>query len=165
MPRVSRLTVLAVLLLLATPGVALAVGEDGGFSAVHIGISLVGLVVAVFLLLEALNVRKVALGGVIADKIGYVVLSILCLATSALIEWAGNFVEAVTFTQLQLASEVLVVVAMVLLTAYFYSVRTAMQRYLKALTGTQMLAAEQAESGSEAPSTRKEGHSEGSDLG
>ena len=164
MPRVSRLTVLAVLLLLATPGVALAVGEDGGFSAVHIGISLVGLVIAVFLLLEALNVRKVALGGVIADKIGFVVLSILCLATSALIEWAGNFVSDVTFTQLQLASEVLVVVAMALLTAYFYSVRTGMQRYMKAMTGTEMLAAERGGSGTEA-ATREEDHSEGVDLG
>jgi predicted membrane-bound dolichyl-phosphate-mannose-protein mannosyltransferase len=115
---------------------------EGAPAMLHIGVSLLGMIVAIFLLVEALAVRKVALGGAIAEKISYVVLAILCLAASALAEWAGNFVAGVTLEQTQLASEVLVIVAMALLAAYFYSVRAAMQRYVRAITGQQQLADE-----------------------
>jgi hypothetical protein len=97
-------------------------------------VSLVGLGVAVVLLMEALNVRKVAAGGAIAEKISYVVLATVCLAASAVAEWARNFVEGVTLDQVQFASQVLVIAAMGLLAAYFASVRRALQEYMKAAT-------------------------------
>jgi len=110
--------------------------------SVHLGVSLLGMLVAVILLVEALALRNVALGGAIAEKISYVVLAILCLAASAIVEWAANFAPAFTKSDVQLASEILVVVAMALLAAYFYSVRSAMQRYLRAMTEQQQLADE-----------------------
>lgn len=105
-------------------------------NGLHLGASLLGLIVAVVLLIEALNVRRVALGGAIAEKMSYVILAIVCLAASALARWTGNFVTDVTLVQTQLASEFLVIVAMALLTAYFFSVRSAMQAYLSAMTSS-----------------------------
>jgi hypothetical protein len=97
---------------------------------VHLAVSAAGLGVAIILLLEALELRKVALGGAIAEKIHFVILAIVCLAASALAKWAGNFVSGLTFEQTELISEALVVLAMGLFAAYFYSVRSAMQAYL-----------------------------------
>lgn len=138
MQRMTNVTLGAFLMLLATPATALA-GEltVATSRALHLGTSLLGLAVAVVLLLEALGVRRVALGGAIAEKISYVVLAILCLATSALARWTGNFVSGMTLAQTQLASELLVIVAMALLAAYFFSVRSAMQAYLKIMTGSE----------------------------
>ena len=100
-----------------------------------IGVSFIGLAVAAVLLVQALGVRKIALGGAVAEKMSYVILAILCLAASALTEWAVNFAAGVTIAQAQLAREVLVILAMALLAAYFYSVRAAMNRYLRSMTG------------------------------
>jgi hypothetical protein len=98
-----------------------------------IGVSLIGLAVAAVLLVQALGVRKIASGGVIAEKMSYVILAILCLAASALTEWAVNFAVGVTVAQAQLAREVLVIVAMALLAAYFYSVQSAMNALLRSM--------------------------------
>jgi ascorbate-specific PTS system EIIC-type component UlaA len=137
------LTAFTGLLALSSPASAMASETASStVSLVHTSVSLLGMIVAVLLLLEALALRKVALGGAIAEKISYVVLAIVCLAASALAEWAGNFVADVTLVQTQLASEVLVIVAMALLAAYFYSVRSAMQRYMRTITGSQQLADE-----------------------
>jgi hypothetical protein len=100
-----------------------------------IGVSFIGLGVAAVLLVQALGVRKIGLGGAIAEKMSYVILAILCLAASALTEWAVNFATGVTIAQAQLAREVLVILAMALLAAYFYSVRAAMHAYLHSMTG------------------------------
>jgi uncharacterized membrane protein len=143
MLRVAKVTVSCLAIVLALPSIALA--GDGGvaasppFSWLHVIVSLVGLVVAVLLLLEALRLRKVGLGGAIAEKISYVILATVCLAASALAQWTANFLVDITLAQTQLASEVLVVVAMALLAVYFYSVRSAMQAYLDAMTGTEQL--------------------------
>jgi hypothetical protein len=128
----------ALVALLCVPMPAFAAdGTMVTISLLHLSASLLGLVVAVVLLLEALAMRRVALGGAIAEKMSYVVLAIVCLAASALARWTGNFVVDVTLEQTQLASEFLAIVAMALLTAYFYSVRTAMQSYLKSMTATE----------------------------
>jgi amino acid transporter len=135
MSRFARALVGATAVTLWLPRVALA---DGRFSeaslGAHIGLSLVGLVVAVVLLIQALGVRKLALGGAVAERIGLVVLAVICLAGSALAEWGTNFVGDLTLEQTQLASEILVIAAMGLLAAYFYSVRSVMKRYLSGAT-------------------------------
>jgi hypothetical protein len=102
----------------------------------HIGVSRIGLAVAGTLLFQAVGVRKIALGGAIAERISYVILAILCLAASAITEWSVNFTSGASVAQAQLAREVLVIVAMALMAAYFYSVRTAMSEYLRAVTGS-----------------------------
>jgi hypothetical protein len=118
-------------MLLSVPSVAFADGRYSSASfSVHVALSLLGLVVAVGCLVEAMGVRKLALGGVVAEKMGLVVLAVICLAASALAEWGTNFVIDLTLEQVQLASEVLVIVAMALLTAYFFSVRSGMKSYL-----------------------------------
>lgn len=135
MRRAARLLVPATLAMFVLPGQALAAGRFSTASfGVHLGLSLIGLVVAVVLLVEAMGVRKLALGSAVADKISLVVLAVVCLAASALAEWGTNFVVDLTLDQVQLASEVLVVVAMALLAAYFWSVRIGMKRYLSDMT-------------------------------
>jgi len=93
-------------------------------------VSLVGLGVAVILLVQALAVRKVAAGGVIAEKISYVVLATVCLAASAVAQWSRNFVVGVTLDQVQFASQVLVIIAMGLLAAYFAGVSRALNGFM-----------------------------------
>lgn len=135
MSRLIRTASAALLVVFAVPSVALAQERFSPASfGVHIGLSLLGLVVAVVLLVNALGVRKLALGGVVAEKISLVVLAAICLAASALAEWGTSFVADLTLDQTQLASEVLVIVAMALLTVYFWSVRSGMKSYLGTVT-------------------------------
>ena len=143
MRRVARVVLPALLALLWLPSQALAAGRFSSASfGVHIVLSLTGLIVAVVLLVEALGVRRLALGGAVAEKISLVVLAVICLAASALAEWGTNFVVDLTLDQVQLASEVLVVVAMALLAAYFWSVGAGMRRYLGKVTADYLAAAE-----------------------
>ena len=99
----------------------------------HLVVSATGLAVAFVLLFEVLRLRKIALGGAIADKLYFVVLAIICLASSALAKWTSNFVTGLTFEQTELVSELLVILAMALFAAYFYSVGTAMRAFLKGM--------------------------------
>ncbi len=96
-------------------------------------VSLVGLGVAIVLLVQALNVRKVAAGGVIAEKISYVILATVCLAASAVAQWTRNFVAGVTLDQVQFASQVLVIAAMGLLAVYFAGISRALAGYMSAM--------------------------------
>lgn len=138
MRRFTQISTAALVGLLGAPVPAYAAAIPADATGwLHLGASLLGLVVAVVLLIEALNVRRVALGGAIAEKMSYVILAIVCLAASALARWAGNFVSGVTLEQTQLASEFLVIVAMALLATYFFSVRAAMQAYLNVMTSTE----------------------------
>jgi hypothetical protein len=131
MRRCARLFALVTLTVCALPGQALAAESTSSASfGVHIGVSLLGLIVSVVLLVEALGLRKIALGGVIGQKMSLVVLAVICLAGSALAEWGTNFVVDLTRDQVQLASQVLVVVAMALLASYFYNVRAGMNRFI-----------------------------------
>lgn len=116
---------------LALPAPALGYQNQFTPMSLHLAISAAGLAVALILLVEALRLRKIFLGGAIAEKIHFVILGIVCLAGSAVANWVMNFVSDLTFEQVQLASEMLVVVAMALFAAYFYSVGTAMNSYLK----------------------------------
>jgi len=130
-----RIAAAALLAALSLPSVAFAQERFSSASfGVHLGLSLLGLIVAVLLLVEALGVRQLALGGVFAERIGLVVLAVICLAASALAEWGTNFVVDLTLDQTQLASEVLVIVAMALLAAYFWNIRAGMREYLDDLT-------------------------------
>jgi len=116
----------------ATPAAAFA---DSGTEVLNkppisLIVSLVGLGVAVILLMQALAVRKVAAGGVIADKISYVLLATVCLAASAVAEWSRNFVVGITLDQVQFASQVLVIIAMSLLAAYFAGIAKALRGFM-----------------------------------
>ena len=117
---------------ITSPSVALAYENHFTPFALHVTVSAIGLVFAVVLLVEALGLRKVTLGGAIAEKLHLVILAIICLAASALAKWTGNFVSGITLEQTELVGEMLVALAMALMAGYFFSVRTAMQSYITA---------------------------------
>jgi len=124
---------------LAVPAQAYAAESGDVLNAPPISliVSLIGMVVAIILLVEALAVRRVGAGGAIADKISYVILATVCLAASAVAQWTRNFVVGVTLDQVQFASQVFVITAMGLLAAYFASVRRALQGFLKSMKAPQ----------------------------
>ncbi len=124
MNRLLRMVAVLVAAALLSPASAFAYENQMTPLALHIVVSATGLGVAIVLLFEALGLRKIVLGGAIAEKIHFVILAIVCLAASALAKWTSNFVSGITFEQTELVSEGLVVLAMALLAAYFYSVRT-----------------------------------------
>lgn len=149
MARIVRVSVLAFVALLALPSVALA--EQPAYSSVPGTIPLlvnaIGLIVAVVLLIGALRFRSVVSGGAMAEKMYLVFLAIVCLTGAAIAQWALNFMPSrFTVEETQLAAEILEIVAMGLLAAYFHSVYYAMHGYMKAMTGGQRLAEESQES-------------------
>ena len=133
MNRLLRLVAALLAAALLCPAVAFATEGQVTPLALHMVVSATGLAVAIVLLFEALGLRKVAYGGAVAEKLHFVILAIVCLASSALAKWTSNFVTGITFEQTELVSELLVLLAMALLAGYFYSVRTAMQTYLNVM--------------------------------
>jgi hypothetical protein len=136
--RVTRTVALGAALAMAQPSVAHASWDVSSASeVVDMGLGALGLIVAAVLLVETLRLRKLALGGAIAEGIGYVLLATVCLAASALAEWATNFVVDLTLEEIKLASKVLVIVAMALMAGYFWTVRSGMNSYLRGATAAQ----------------------------
>jgi hypothetical protein len=115
---------------LLAPSVALGFDDTLTPPALRVTVSAVGLAVAVLLLIEVLALRKITLGGAMAEKAHLVVLAIICLATSELAKWTSNFVSGVTFEQTMLVSEMLVALAMALLSGYFLNLRTVMETFI-----------------------------------
>ena len=137
MRRVARLILSVTLAVVAVPSQAWAaarVSEVNG--GVHIAVSLLGLAISVILLVEALGLRKLAMGGVIANGMSLVVLAVICLVASALGKWGANFVTDLTLEQIELAAEVLVISAMGLLAAYFWTVHAGMRRFISEVRTT-----------------------------
>ena len=132
MNRLLRLLAGIGILAMTSPSSALAYENQLTPFGVHVAVSAVGLVVAVVLLIQALGLRRVTLGGAIAEKLHFVILAIICLAASALAKWTTNFVSGITFEQTELVSEMFVALAMALLAGYFFTVRSAMQSYIAA---------------------------------
>ena len=132
MNRLLRLLAGLGVVAITSPSSALAYENQLTPFGLHITVSAVGLVIAVALLVQALGLRKVTLGGAIAEKLHLVILAVICLAASALAKWTTNFVSGITFEQTELVSEMFVALAMALMAGYFFSVRTAMQSYIAA---------------------------------
>lgn len=137
--RVTRTVALGVALAMLRPSMAHASwGVSSASEAVDLGLGALGLIVAAVLLVETLRLRKLAAGGAVAEGIGYVVLATVCLAASALADWATNFVVDLTLQEIELASKVLVIVAMALMAAYFWTVRSGMSSYMRGAEAAQI---------------------------
>jgi len=96
-------------------------------------IGIVSLIAAAFLLVDAVLLRRVAKGGAIAENINFLMLGIVCLAGSVLSRWVVDRLPAwVEVPQPWLASDALVLMAMVLMGLYFWRVRKALEGYLSA---------------------------------
>jgi hypothetical protein len=145
MARYRRDLALVTLALFSVPSVACAqTSSESGIPAwLQLTVSGLGLAVAVILLVGALRVRQLALGGIVAEKISLVILAIVCLATAALVQWVLHFLPAgLSEAQARFAAQLLVIAAMALLTVYFYGMYRSMKGYMSALTGSQKLARE-----------------------
>lgn len=116
-------------------------------------VSAAGLGIALVLMIEAWQVRRLATGGAIAERISLVILATICLAASALLSWAANFMpSAITADEASFGARLLVIAAMGLLAAYFFNVRAALQRFMEAMTGAEVLDAIEPEPAGDAKS-------------
>ncbi len=94
-------------------------------------VSATGLIVALVLLVAVLRLRRVALGGAIADNLPLVILGIVSFTGAALLAWIANFLsDGVSTGQALLGSQVLVVLGMAFFAAYFLRVQRALSGYL-----------------------------------
>lgn len=133
--RQARTTTTLVAMMMATPAPAYA--AEPAFEIVphwlSIIVGLVGLGISLALLLNAYGLRNVADGSMLVDNIVYMMLAVVCFAASMIARWVGVFSTDVNLTvQVSLAGDLLVTAGMALLGVYFYRIRVAMKRYLKA---------------------------------
>lgn len=111
--------------------------------AIQWGAEVFSLIVAGVLLAYVFALAKVADGSAIAESINLVAAAIICLAASVLSGWAARFmVDGFSVGQAGLASQMLIIVALVLLTIYIARVRRSLLRFLEAATDAQQLLAE-----------------------
>ena len=94
-------------------------------------VSALGLIAAIVLLVGVLKLRRVALGGAIADNLPLMVLGIVSFAGAALLSWTANFLgDGPSKSQAVLGAQVLVVLGMGLFAWYFLRVERALSGYL-----------------------------------
>jgi hypothetical protein len=134
-------TALATAILVAAPSYAYAAVESPAHEPVAWVISLGSLLASVALLLVALGLARVSQGSAIADNISYVVAACVCLAGSALAEWAVQFAsQDLAAAQIDLGGKALTVVSIVFFCVYFFRVRAALRRFLSSVSGDDVLA-------------------------
>lgn len=96
----------------------------------------VGMGVAALLLVDAILLRRVAEGSIVAENIGYMMNSVVCFAAAVIAAWVGGAIaDPLVAAQAAFASHMLVVVGMALLAVYFMRVRFALTRFLRVLSG------------------------------
>jgi hypothetical protein len=124
---------------------AWAAADGGSLAALQWGAEIASLASAAVLLAYVFAMAKVADGSAMAENINLVAAAAICLAASVLATWGARFMpDALTEDQSRLASQLLIIVAMVLFTLYIARVRRALLRFLNAAThAEEMLAAVQ----------------------
>lgn len=107
-----------------------------------LGANALTLIAAIALLVVALLLKQVASGSVVAENISWVSAACVCLAASVLAQWTSLFLPAGSLAARQavLGSDLLTLVALVLLCLYFWRVRQALRRFVTALKGDSVLA-------------------------
>ncbi len=97
----------------------------------NVAVSGLGLVAAIVLLVAVLKLRRVALGGAIADNLPLVILGIISFAGAALLWWISNFLSyGSAVAQANLGAQALNVLGMAFFAAYFLKVQRALSGYL-----------------------------------
>lgn len=145
--KTTRIAALTAVALFGAPQYALAATVDVP-RWLPITSGAVGLVVAAVLMIDAIRLRNVAEGSMIAENIVYMLLAVVCFAASMLARWAYIFTpdrDLAAF--ITLAGDLLMTVGMALLLAYFVRVRTSMVRYLRSVQAYQASAADEGEAG------------------
>ena len=97
----------------------------------------VGLLTSVVLLVDAVLLRRVAEGSVVAENIQYMMLAVVVFGVSTLARWAATMTDdAISTVQITFTADLLVIAGMALLAVYFYRVRAALTRYLSVLSAS-----------------------------
>lgn len=140
----KRTLAIAALGVFAVPQPAMAVTGDTVIvpAWLSLGAGVVGLIIAVILLVDAVLLRRVAEGSMIADNIVYMMLAAVCFGASVLARFVLSIEQLSTVKSLlTLAADLLTTAGMALLAAYFFRVRTAMTRYVQSAKAYQEAAA------------------------
>lgn len=127
----ARIMGLAVASMLAVPQFAFAASESIVPEWLSLAAAGVGLLTAALVLIDAVLLRRATDGSMIAENIGYMMLSVLCLAASMLARWFGVLVDDAELTSfISFGADLLVTVGLALLAVYFIRLRAALMRYL-----------------------------------
>lgn len=95
----------------------------------------VGLLTATILVVDAVLLRRVAEGSVVAQNIQYMILATVLFAMSTLGRWALTQIDdAITYVQVSFTADLLVIAGMALLAVYFYRIRRQLTEYLQVLS-------------------------------
>ena len=129
------LTLLVVAFLFVAPTQAFAAN---GASVVPDWLSImfagVGLLTSVILLVDAILLRRVAEGSVVAENIQYMMLAVVLFGISTVGRWIVTMADdPILSVQLAFTSDLLVIAGMALLAVYFYRVRRALTSFLEVL--------------------------------
>jgi len=146
----KTLSILTIAILFAFPTLAFA--ADSGVEAVpqwlSIVVGAVGLITAVVLMVDAVLLRRVSEGSLIADNIVYLMTCVVCLGGSMILRWGVVFLEdSLIVDQAALGADLLVTAGMALLAVYVYRIRKAMTGYLKAAKAMTDSAADESSGG------------------
>jgi hypothetical protein len=96
----------------------------------------IGLITAVILLVDAILLRRVAEGSVVAENIQYMMLAVVLFGISTVGRWIVTMTDdTVLAVQIAFTSDLLVIAGMALLAIYFYRVRRALTKFLDVLQG------------------------------
>jgi glucose uptake protein GlcU len=129
------LVLLAVAFVFATPTQAFAAESvavvPDWLSILFAGI---GLLTALILLIDAILLRRVAEGSVVAENIQYLMLAVVLLGISTVGRWIVTMTEDnILSVQVAFTADLLVIAGMALLAIYFYRVRRALTKFLDVL--------------------------------
>ncbi len=134
MKHAARVVGLAVASIFAVPHLAFA--SDGALVPDWLSLASagIGLVIAVIVLIDAVLLRRVSEGSMIAENVGYMMLAVLCLAASMLARWFGALVDDIDLSSfIAFGADLLVTVGLALLAVYFIRLRSALSRYLESV--------------------------------
>lgn len=127
----------ACVLVLAFPGVAYASDGMQTTSTLRIAVDAIALAVAIALLLDVLALRRVAEGALFGESLILVLVGVICLSAAVLAGWVRIYAGPEAAEQLSLLSDIMVLACMVLLGMYFFKVRRALLRFVRAYPGAE----------------------------
>ncbi len=142
MRRPMTMVVWATVHLLGAPTVAMAASTGGSAtSSVRVAVDAIALAVAIALLLDVLALRRVAEGAMFGENLILVLVGVICLSAAVLAGWVRIYTPEAG-EELSLIADILILACMVLLGVYFFRVRRALLRFVRAYPGAEPGAAE-----------------------
>lgn len=129
---VRRVALLACAVAFASPAIAFASDGAQTTSTLRVAVDAIALAVAIALLLDVLALRRVAEGALFGENLILVLVGVICLSAAVLAGWVRIYAGSEAAEQLSLLADILVLACMVLLGVYFFRVRRALLRFVRA---------------------------------